>query len=202
MEQKTRPYLRLLVNHSNREVSAAAEAASVLLKIIPSIPDYHTLMRNGLPEVRIQALSILKALRPPEYQSALKVRLSDSDPRVRRLAAETLAHLGGSEVVYALGVLLNEDGDIEIQKTVAELLGLLHSPQSLGDLTAILEREETDPIVQEAALEALGRLKLPQAFSLFRQFLTHPHPPVAFAAAVGLAQLGRLTGIDLHFRFF
>jgi hypothetical protein len=199
------PYLHLLRGHHHREVSTAAEAASLQLGLIPQVPDYRPMLTSSQLELRLSALSILRATydlpgsraHRPQVEELL---ISDPDPKVRILAAETLARRRRKQEVILLGDVMKEDDHPKVQRAAADLLTEFRSPLAYPDLIAVLKNISSPPIVVESALNALGKLRARAALDQLRFFSKDPKPELRIAAAVALAQCGDIAAAVPIFR--
>lgn len=132
-------------------------------------------LKDEEPEVRkavVQALCAApgaKALRP------LKLAITDDDAEVRMLAAEALGAVGTVEARDAL-VLLLEDADLWVRAAAARRLGEIGGDAEAALLTSRLD-SATD-IFLLALIDALGKLRFPQALGALLGLADHPDPEV------------------------
>ena len=144
-------------------------------------------LKDEEPEVRkavVQALGATpnaKALRP------LKLAITDDDAEVRMLAAEALGAVGTVEARDAL-VLLLEDADLWVRAAAARCLGEIGGESEAALLTSRLETA-TD-IFLLALIDALGKLKFPQALGPLLKLADHPDPEVRKTVLAALAAYG------------
>jgi HEAT repeat protein len=156
-------------------------------------------------ELRLSALSILRATydlpgsraHRPQVEELL---ISDPDPKVRILAAETLARRRRKQEVILLGDVMKEDDHPKVQRAAADLLTEFRSPLAYPDLIAVLKNISSPPIVVESALNALGKLRARAALDQLRFFSKDPKPELRIAAAVALAQCGDIAAAVPIFR--
>jgi HEAT repeat protein len=144
-------------------------------------------LKDEEPEVRkavVQALGATpgaKALRP------LKLAITDDDAEVRMLAAEALGSVGTAEARDALVPLL-EDADLWVRAAAARCLGEIGGESEAALLTSRLETA-TD-IFLLALIDALGKLRFPQALGPLLKLADHPDPEVRKTVLAALAAYG------------
>jgi len=95
----------------------------------------------------------------PSAVASLIAALEDDEWPVREMAAKALGKIRDPRAVGPLIEAL--EGDWPALWRVAEALGQLEHPRAVGSLAAALKSSEGDHYVQQAAIEALGRIGEP-----------------------------------------
>lgn len=155
--------------------------------------------------VRQEALGALTRMGEAEARQALINALRDTDPRMRASAARTLGSLGQAGVNPLLQVVLARDFEgrrLEERRAFFDALGQTGSPELLPLLKHMLEKKplfnkEKAEETRICAVEALGRMTLPEAAPLMALALADPSSRVRGAAAAARRRLpGERAGKD------
>jgi len=97
-----------------------------------------------------------------EIQNAVVERLSDPLPPLRQSAARLLDRLGHPDVAALVVTALQAESDVEVQKTLLEILGRHAAPSALPTLVPLLEQPELRELAARAALTALRNADVPE----------------------------------------
>ena len=116
-----------------------------------------TLLSDRNVEVRLEALIALKPLitdgRQAQAADVLVLRLSDSSPDIRRLAAQYLGTLKARIAVQKL-IQRTRDSDRGVRKAAVDALGTIADPRATATLIAILSTGP--PALRASAANALA----------------------------------------------
>jgi len=114
--------------------------------------------RHELPDskwyVIRNSIFVLGSLRDPEGISPLRLRIIDSDIRVRREIVSALEKIGGEEACDLL-ILMADDTDKEIRDCAVIALGLVGTPDVVP---LLVDTARSNPSVAVRAVTALGRI--------------------------------------------
>ena len=136
---------------------------------------------------RIDALHRLRAFKDSLIAPKVIPLLYDSDPTIRRLAAEVLSKNGDSSVVSSLIKALY-DADPLVREAAADALGLIGDRSAVSALIDVLYDDEVN--VRFAATEALGLLGDPRSVVDLIQILDSDDIPLSAMAAMALRKIG------------
>ena len=148
------------------------------------------------PQVRMLAARSLGRLRSKRAVPDLILALKDINYHVRATVAEALGQIGDNTALPYLAELLPEE-DSELLRSVTRAMSLLLSsdePPS-EEIKWIADRMEqlslsSDPVIQAAAIESLGKLRVSDLAPRFLQILEGEEPYVMGAALKALADFG------------
>ncbi|MBD3257858.1 hypothetical protein GF377_05445 [candidate division GN15 bacterium] len=101
------------------------------------------------------SIFVLGSLHDPQAVPALRVRLSDTDVRVRREIVAALEKIGGEEAVDCLA-LMADDYDREIREAAIIAIGLVGQPVDAPVLIDLASRHARESVRAVAALGKLG----------------------------------------------
>ena len=184
------------VDSTHSELPGAAEKAlqgmgqSAPRQVIPVL---QSALSDPSAAGRPVAAKLLSQLEPESGNDLLVHLLEDRDSRLVAEAARALGKRRCKEAVPALeGVLVRRppDGDDWFdkaewpRKTAAEALGQIGDAGAVPHLLNLLSWEN-DILMVNAAIDALGAIRSPQAFDPLLQFAVD-HPQSRFTAAVSL----------------
>jgi HEAT repeat protein len=114
--------------------------------------------RRELPDARWyivrNSIFVLGSLRDPYAIAALRLRISDSDVRVRREIVSALEKIGGDDAVDML-TMMAEDSDKEIREAAVATFGLVASQDSVPLLIDLVKRI---PSLAHRIIPALGKI--------------------------------------------
>jgi HEAT repeat protein len=114
--------------------------------------------RRELPDARWyvvrNSIFVLGSLRDPYAISALRLRISDHDVRVRREIVSALEKIGGDDAVDML-VMMAEDSDKEIREAAVATFGLVATADSVPLLIDLVKRI---PTLAYRVISALGKI--------------------------------------------
>lgn len=141
-------------------------------------------------EVRIQCARGLARMRWLPAISAILVRFESETPWVRSRFADTLVDFGDAATWPLLShIRVNHRLGLAETPTAIRTLGVIGDPESVVPLLDILE-EATDPEVQIAIIETLGRIGAPMAFDPVEKAARSEDWRLRAKAATALATLG------------
>lgn len=114
------------------------------------------------PLLREKAISVLSQVKPRNITDDLVNQLTDQEPHVRRIAAETLGLIGSAEVLPALIMILVKDKESKVRSSAAMALGQIGSTEAVLPLINALHIDKEGE-VRTSAAEALGSIGRPEA---------------------------------------
>ena len=132
------------------------------------------LLKEGEPDLRIQAALALGEQSVPEAVPPLIEALNDPDPNVRFHAVESLGKLQAAEAVEALAAIA-ESRDFFLAFPAIDALARIDDPRIAPRLRPLLE----DEALSAPVADALGRLGDGDATRALVAVLNRPRPPVA-----------------------
>lgn len=123
--------------------------------------------RHELPDAKWyvvrNTIFVLGSLRDRDGVTSLRLRINDSDIRVRREIISALEKIGGDEAVDLL-VVMAEDRDREVRDAALATVGIIGTPECVPMVIDIAMRNPADSI---RAVQAIGKIGGDSA----RQFL-------------------------------
>jgi cyclophilin family peptidyl-prolyl cis-trans isomerase len=170
---------RVRVNAFNGLKARPVEAAPERWKI------YEKGLVEGLAPVAVSALSSLESYAGPEAAAALRSALSDPRPRWREVAALALAAREAAAAADSVAPLAS-DPVWSVRARAAEALALAQARDRVMAMAG-----DTDARVRSVVMEALGRLKHPEAGPALQAGLQDQDPYVRSAALGALPFEGR-----------
>jgi quinoprotein glucose dehydrogenase len=118
---------------------------------------------------RLAALGALRSFWNEEVAKALKGRLIDLDPDVRRLSIEALGMHGEAKGTEAVGLL--DDGELDVRRSAALALARTASPGIADTLVnALVANDTRDGVLLDGlvrAIEMLGKTGMERLVALF-----------------------------------
>jgi HEAT repeat protein len=122
-------------------------------------------LRDGDPNVRVEAAEALGQLNDPRAIKPLIRRFSDSDLTVRQAATQALEKLGEPAVGPLVAALVKCDG--AVQRQAAHVLADRADPRTVRPFIRALNTG--DGIVQWEAIRALKQIGTPQALAALKR---------------------------------
>jgi HEAT repeat protein len=174
---------------------AAAEGRQIL-RLNPKAQPYRQPLQDRLPAVRANALKAL-ALDPPERPdpaSLIKAGLKDSDPTVRREAAEATRILEPKEAIKLLRVAA-KDSDWLTRATAARLFGQRGDASLIPDLFRMLQ--DADSYVRRFARRSLLELADKAKPDAYLPSLRSKDRTTQIVAALALVRLNDGRGAEV-----
>lgn len=174
---------------------AAAEARQVL-RLNPKARPYREPLKDRLPAVRANALKAL-ALDPPTRSSPdslIKAGLKDSNPTVRREAAEATRILDSKEAIKILRVAA-KDPDWLTRAVAARLFGQRGNPDLIPDLFKMLQ--DADSYVRRFARRSLLELAEKATPEAYLAKVKSPDRTTQIVAALALVRLNDGRGAEV-----
>jgi cyclophilin family peptidyl-prolyl cis-trans isomerase/HEAT repeat protein len=155
-----------------------SEGVAPLVRLVTA-PDVH-------PNVRLEAVSALSALRAADALPTIQDLLTDSWPALRAAALRATAAIDPEGFLLLLSGL-DPDPHWTVRAVLAEVLGTLPQDLALPRLRAMLDDE--DKRVAPAVLAGLVRLRAPDVNQLLLAKLKDPDQGVREAAARHIASV-------------
>jgi HEAT repeat protein/cyclophilin family peptidyl-prolyl cis-trans isomerase len=155
-----------------------AAAAQPLLRLVQT--------QGVAPQIRLEAVSALGAMRAPGIADVMIDLLGDRDPLIRAAALKSASSLAPDDFVLILSGL-DPDPDWHVRVSLASLLGTLPRQSALPRLTSMLP--DTDQRVVAAVLTSLVKLNAPGIGDILLDHLKSEDPIVRAAAASGIGEL-------------
>jgi HEAT repeat protein len=146
------------------------------------------------PQVRLEAVGVVGAVHPPAGSSVADLLLdllSDASPPVRAAALRSTAALDPEGFVAVLSGL-DPDPHWSVRAALAGVLGGLTPEIGLPRLRAMLD--DSDQRVVPSVLDALAKLKAPDAAVVLIDRLKADDPMIRAAAARGIGELKPANG--------
>lgn len=146
------------------------------------------------PALRGVAVALLGRSREPSAVKAVVKALHDPEATVRLAAIDALVSMGANDAADEV-LKLTSDEDPAVAAAAVEALGLLgaESPEVVRRLLALLKSRASD--VLNAAMGALGRMKVVEAFEPIRDLLDHEAWQVRAGAIEALVRLRVREGV-------
>jgi HEAT repeat protein len=150
------------------------------------------------PRIRANAMPLLAMIRDPRSREPLTAMLLDRDPRIREIAARSLARFPSATVVAALERCVKKETHLDVR--IAALQALLEQysggqERAIGQVLALLLDPEEEPRARLAAFALLPMLRTQARKSLLRRLAHDPAPAIAQRAkeieAEGVPQVAR-----------
>jgi HEAT repeat protein/cyclophilin family peptidyl-prolyl cis-trans isomerase len=157
---------------------ADSSAAPALLKLIEA--------KDTIPYARVEAVEALAGVRAPGVSDLLLDSFTDANPAIRAAALKSAAALDPEQFVAVLSGL-DPDPVWSVRAAMASTLGTLPPDVGLPRLNTMLG--DQDRRVIPAVLEALVKLRAPNAAAVLLERLKDEDPAVRSAAAVGLGEI-------------
>jgi HEAT repeat protein len=184
------PELALLLKDPKPAVSEAALRALAAAGAPEALPECIRRLREGTPEARNQAASLLGRMRGRPVSGEVAALLGDPRADVRRAAVRVLRSVAGSDRAFVHEALLGALGD-EDPRVRAEVAGALGSTGAKQAVSAIAKLLKEDPaLVRVAAIDALGRLDAKAELAAVRGALGDVDAEVRGAAIRAIVTLG------------
>ena len=131
------------------------------------------LLREGDPDLVLQAVLLLDHIRDPRALEPLRAVLGHADGNVAQAAIVAIGHLGDARAISDLLPFL--EADIWLRMAAVQALGDLRSEQAVGALTPLL----TDLMIGPLAAEALARIGGVEAFHALGEHWLRYHEQLA-----------------------
>jgi HEAT repeat protein len=183
--------LEPLTRSANEDIARAAVSALGHVDGPEALAVLERALRSSAQWLRVAAIEALTVRGEPRVPEILQwIAATDGDPTVVRAAVDALARVGvredrqGAEAAHAL-ILLT--GEPTRRQLAISALGNLPS-RRIVDIAAGLEHPSLD--VRCASIEALSRMKRPDASRAVESALDDPAPQVRLAAVAELKHLG------------
>lgn len=176
----------LIKDFSTHEVSLRKNIALLLGKFTTpkAIDALAFALKDEEPGIRKAVVSSLANMPGEKPLKSLLLAITDDDPEVRMLAADALGKRRAPETLAALLPLL-EDNDLWVRAAAARGLGRVGG-EAAGK--ALKEHLETaTEIFLLALVEALGKLRYPEAEEQLTGLAGHPDPEVRKTALAALS---------------
>ena len=179
LDPKTKAPLEVVVSAIRALGQMNVPAAGAKLAAVASDP-------GSNPNVRLEALSALGAMKSSEGLAVAQDLLTDDWPALRAAALRAAAAIDPEAFTFVLSGL-EPDRDWRVRAAMAETLGSLSPAVALERAHAMLE--DSDQRVIAAVLGALVKLHAPDAVTVLTEQLKAADFAVRAAAAEGLATL-------------
>ncbi len=134
------------------------------------------------PRIRAQAMPLLALIQDPRSREPLTAMLLDRDPRIREIAARSVARYPSSAVVAALERSIKKERNVEVR--IAAVQALLEQyaagqERAIGHALALLLDTAEEPRVRLAALALLPMLRAAARRGLLKRLTQDAVPAVA-----------------------
>lgn len=126
------------------------------MKDLKSIFPLKELLKNGDWQIRIAALSALRAYRSKELKQFFVPLLADENPQVAKLAVVALSELGDKTLDTDLQKHIKHHR-WEVRYQIVKALGTIRSQSSVSTLTQMVEKDDSNAVKARAIL-ALAKI--------------------------------------------
>ncbi|MCP4396895.1 MAG: NACHT domain-containing protein [bacterium] len=158
---RTIPHLLHALNSKNPYVQQAAGKALGEVGKSMTVPYILQAIKEGEQDViRKDLEDALRYVSDASVVPFLLEALQDETPQVRRVAVNTLGHLGTAEAGSSLIALL-KDADDHVRRSVVQVLGKIREMNAVPPLIEALKDENRH--IRQAAAQALGFMKAHEA---------------------------------------
>lgn len=161
-----------------------------LQKFLPTLRQIVT--RGSAAAAQVQAVDILS--RFPEEEGLMLQAAGSGSADVRRAAAVGLRGFA-SEAGFGALQRLTSDADQSVRLAAIDGIGLSKHAKAADALMQIA-REGAGDAELERAIQALGRKKIPAAFDIFKDRLSHKSETIRWACVHSLGELGDPRAVE------
>ncbi|MEO7275058.1 MAG: HEAT repeat domain-containing protein [Vicinamibacterales bacterium] len=179
LEPKEKAPIEVVVSAMRALGQMQASASAAALATVASAPGTD-------PNVRLEALGALAAMKASEGLPVAQDLLTDGWPTMRAAALRAAAAIDPDAFTFVLSGL-EPDRDWHVRAALADVLGGL-APEVALDRARLMLQDE-DKRVVSSVLGALVQLKAPDAGAILMQHLKEPDFVVRSAAATGLGTI-------------
>ncbi|MEA5480061.1 HEAT repeat domain-containing protein [Pseudanabaena galeata UHCC 0370] len=159
-------------------------------------------LKHPNPNVRNQAMWGIADNYDAEVINRLMALLDEEDTTYRRAAVKTLGAIGHETVTPLVAALLNSD-NMTVRSSAAKALAqviICHPDEPLSDegvqgLRSALQ--DQNPVVNIAAVMAMGEIGAPVVHLLIEALQTTENPALAVSLVNAIASTGDSRGIDV-----
>ncbi len=127
------------------------------------------LLKDSSEEVKRAAATALGAINDPRAVEPLLKTLQDDSQPVRTAAIQSLGKMADRRAVTPLLILLPVEKSVEIRRDIITALGAIGDNRAIKPVLKALE--DDNPQIRNAAVEAAGKLKVPNAVELLLEFM-------------------------------
>lgn len=139
-------------------------------QVIP-VKDLWAIIQECSPAVRIKTIDLLAPFQDPAFLPVFLVALFDEHWEVRAATAQALGPLKLGHLSPLLCDVLQKETDCIVQQALVRALGHSQSESTIPLLTRLLQDQEQDPLVREAAAWALGEFRQKAPFLVLQEAL-------------------------------
>jgi len=176
------------VDFEDRDLARAVLLALGVVGHPDALHPIRSALRSEKDSRRLDAVPAIAARRDAEAAEALQwTAAADSNESVVEAAMEELARMATPESIAAL-LRLSSDRRLR-EKAIAQISGL--GPSHLAHVAAGLSSPQLE--TRRSVVEALGRMKHPEASELLSRALDDDRPEVRLAALLAIRRLGSLA---------
>jgi chemotaxis protein methyltransferase CheR len=150
------------------------------MKDLKSIFPLKELLKNGDWQIRIAALSALRAFRSKELKQFFVPLLADENPQVAKLAVVALSELGDKSLDSDFQKYLSHNR-WEVRYQIVKALGSIKSLSSVNTLIRLAEKDENNAVRSRAIL-ALAKIGEKTACETIFKILDHEDQNLVVAA--------------------
>ena len=184
-----------VLKDDNRLVRLAAAYAVGKVRDKSATPDLIAKLSDRDREMREAAATSLGQIADPAAVNTLIAALRDPVDKVREQAAASLGRIAPSDAAALAAIAAIAGGGDEGARSAAVFsLGRIGNAGSVAPLAARLDaKTEPSVTVRRRAAQALGEIKSPTALEALVAAFADPDWRVNYAAAAGLAALGKVA---------
>ncbi|MFZ5951884.1 MAG: HEAT repeat domain-containing protein [Candidatus Rifleibacteriota bacterium] len=158
------------------------------MKDLKSIFPLKELLKNSDWQIRIAALSALRAFKSKELKQFFVPLLADENSQVAKLAVVALSELGDKSLDHDFQKYLNHNR-WEVRYQIVKALGTIKSLSSVNTLVKLAEKDE-NPAVRSRAILALAKIGEKSACETIFKVLDHADRNLVVAAIKFFCQSG------------
>jgi len=148
-------------------------------------------------EVRVRAIDVLGMLRDRTNTPVFVWALCDGHWEVRAAAAQALGELREQVLASYLLKALQHESDFTVQQSLVRALGKCKQETSINVLIQLLQDQDQNWLVREAAAWSLGQLQAVPACPLMEVLCSDPDEMVRIAVARALGEIEDLSAKHL-----
>ena len=161
------------------------------MKDLKSIFPLKELLKNADWQIRIAALSALRAFNSKELKQFFIPLLADENAQVAKLAVVALSELGDKSLDQDFQKYLNHPR-WEVRYQIVEALGAIKSSSAVETLVKLVETDENNA-VKAKAIDALAKIKDEKSFSAVEKVLDHEDRNLVVAAIKFFNEIGKAS---------
>lgn len=186
---------RVLRESQDLLVRANAARALGVLRGREAVPDLHAALRSKDTTLMYESLVALEKIRDPRSGPAVRFLFRDPEEKIAVAAIETAGLVRSRETLPDLEAIYDRSSSMPVRRAALNAMAALGDPGSRQRFVDALPAADEE--IRAAALEGLGRLKIPTDMpSVDAAFTAERKPRAKLAAAFALVDNGRTEAGD------